>query len=85
MGVGNVGHPLEGGQPGLHVGGHPAGVDGGDPHAHAIAVQHGAHFLRGEVDHGLAVIAAHESVPILMTFDLPFDFAEQSGSRKRRG
>ena len=55
-----------------------------DAHAHAVAVQHRAHFLRRQVDRRLAVVAAHEAVPVLVAFDLAFDFAEQSGAEDAR-
>jgi hypothetical protein len=43
-------------------------------------VQDGAHLLRGQIDRGLAVIAADEAVSVLMPFDLAFDFAQQGGA-----
>jgi hypothetical protein len=40
-------------------------------------VQHRAHFLGRQVDGRLAVVTAHEAVPVLVAFDLAFEFAEQ--------
>ena len=51
-----------------------------DAHAHAVAVQHRAHFLRRQVDHRLSVVATHEAMTVLVAFDLAFHFAEQSST-----
>ncbi len=48
-----------------------------DAHTHAVAVQHRAHFLRRQVNRRLAVVAAHETVPVLVAFDHALDFAQQ--------
>jgi hypothetical protein len=51
-----------------------------DAHAHAVAVQHGAHLLRRQVDVGLAVVAADEAVAVAVALHDALDFAQQGGA-----
>jgi hypothetical protein len=49
-----------------------------DAHAHPVAVQHGAHLLRRQVDVGFAVVAADEAVAVAVALHRAFDFAQQA-------
>ena len=51
-----------------------------DAHAHAVAVQHGAHLLRRQVDRRLRVVATHEAVAVAVALDRALDFAQQRGA-----
>jgi aryl-alcohol dehydrogenase-like predicted oxidoreductase len=48
-------------------------------------VQHRAHLLWRQIDRRLAVVAAHETVPVLVAFDLAFDLAQQGSARHTGG
>jgi hypothetical protein len=50
-----------------------------DAGAHAVLVQHRAHFVGGQVQVGLAVVANHIAVAVAMALDHAFDFVEQAG------
>ena len=50
-----------------------------DAGAHAVAVQHRAHLVGGQVDVGLAVVADDVAVAVAMALDHALDFIEQAG------
>ena len=56
-----------------------------DARPHAVAVQHRAHFLRREIEVGLAVVADEEAMAVAMAQDRALDFAHQLGADGGRG
>jgi hypothetical protein len=59
--------------PALAVVAHDAG-------AHAVAVEHRAHLVGGQVDVGFAVVAHHVAVAIAVSLDHAFDLIEKAGT-----
>jgi hypothetical protein len=54
-----------------------------DARAHAVLVQHRAHFVGGQVDVGFAVVADHVAVAVAVPLDHALDFVEQAGRWRR--
>ena len=48
-----------------------------DVHAHAILVEHGTHFVGGNVDIGLAIVTNDESMTVSMPLHRSFNFLER--------
>jgi hypothetical protein len=44
---------------------------------HAVAVQHRAHLVGGQVDVGVAVVAHHETVAVAVALHRAFNFFQQ--------
>ncbi len=55
-------------------------VEAQQAHAHAVAVQHAAHFLWRQVDGGVAVVGDDEAVAVAVALDTAVDFTRQSGT-----
>ena len=53
------------------------------PHADAVAVQNRPHFLRRQIDVGLAIVALHEAVPIAVALDDALDLTHQCSTKWR--
>jgi len=51
-----------------------------DARAHAVAVQHRAHFVRWQVDVGFAVVAHDVAVAVAVSLDDALDLIEQAGA-----
>ena len=58
--------------------GAPAPVLPHDAHAHAVAVQHRAHLVGGQIDVGVAIVAQHETVPVAVALHRAFNFFQQA-------
>ena len=54
-----------------------------DTHAHPVLVQHAAHFLRREVDPGLAGVRQDITVAVAMALHDAVDFTHQGGADRR--
>ena len=56
-----------------------------DAHTHAVLVQDGAHFIRGNIDIAFAIVADDETVSITVPLHAAFDLLRQMWSGLRAG